>query len=160
MWQKLWKQRKIPSNDRVILAAHIIHRNLDGTEDKWIAAMIHEGFEVDEAHRFAAFMPMAFSRPVMERLGVGHFVETASVGPIDSVFFEIDLNIQPEYTASLRVARIQTELEILPRAVFKDIASTSAEVDVANRVYNSGETLKGSTLAASVGALYAPHVVR
>jgi hypothetical protein len=147
-------------NERVVQAALIIHRNIEQTEDVWIAEMVREGFEAGEANRFAAFMPMAFARPVMEQLGAKEFVETVSVEAGDGAFFDILLENQPEYVASLHVGRLRRFLDPAPAKIIADIASTSAEIDAANHVFNEGSTLKDATVASTIGALYAPYVIR
>jgi hypothetical protein len=147
-------------NERVVRAALIIHRNIEQTEDVWIADMVRDGFDVGEANRFAAFMPMAFAQPILEQLGAREIVETASVAAGDGSFFDVLLENQPEYVASLRVGRLRRFLDPAPAKIIADIASTSAEIDGASRAYNEGKTLKNATVASAIGELYAPYVIR
>jgi hypothetical protein len=153
-------QENHQSDKRVLEAARVIAANLDGGEQRSISALIAAGFEVGEAHRFAAFLPMAFSRPVLERLGVSTTSNRVAVTADDGAYFTVELDHQPEYVAGLRVARVQKEMELAPPEVFKKIALASADLDAANVALNAGSSLSGATFAAAIDSLYAPYVIR
>jgi len=56
---------------RLLEAIHIMGAAQAGTQDRdIILALTHAGFTQLEADKLMAFVPLAFSRPILEELGV------------------------------------------------------------------------------------------
>ncbi len=154
-----WKFGRLPEQ-RVIAAAEILAAHLLAEEDVQIEAFTAGGFTVGEAHRFIAFLPIAFSRPVLEELGITNFVPTVGVPTADGGEIRAILKRQPEYVAGLALARRHRREGRMNHDVYKAIAGSSAEIDAVSKALNQGADLKGSTIAtALVGHACAIHIV-
>lgn len=139
-----------------ILAAHPL---LD--DDELARLLVAEGFEESPAYRIAAFLPSAFARPLLERLGVSTFVDRASVPKPNGGRFEVALSRQPEYVEALALAREHWRTGVLPREVYETIALGSAELDSVNAALNAGQDVAGATVATALACpSQADHVIR
>ena len=93
------KQAKRMTSERIIQAAE----TLAGTPlDQQIKALKENGFSEGEAHRLVALLPLAFSRPMLEELGIKHFVPVVTAVARDGTPIEAMLMRQPEYAIGLR----------------------------------------------------------
>src|SRR5689334_4029345 len=122
-------QRRLLTQRRLIHAAETLARILERDEDEQIAALREAGFEEAEAHRLVALLPMAFSRPVIEELGVHHFVPDVTARDADGSLVKARLVRQPEYVAGLRLARAHRKKGIMDHEVYKLMAGSSEDLD-------------------------------
>ena len=149
------------SEARLIRAAETLARTLDHGGDEQVAALKRDGFDEGEAHRLVALLPLAFSRPVLEELGVRYFVQEVTAHETDGTLVRADLRRQPEYVAGLRLARAHRRRGVMDHEVYKRIAGSSADIDAASKALNAGVDLAGATTAWSlVGSDVARHLVR
>jgi len=129
--------------------------------DQQIEALRDNGFSEGEAHRIVSLLPLAFSRPVLEQLGVKHFVPVVTAVARDGATVEASLMRQPEYAAGLKVARKHRQKGVMDHEVYKAVAGASADIDAASNALKSGASLVGSTIASSlVGHDIAEHLIR
>ena len=160
-FMRLFWRRKGTENARLIQAAGAISRTLECTEDAQIAALRQEGFDEGEAHRLAALLPIAFSRPVLEDLGVRNFVRQITAYDADGSLVTADLLRQPEYVGGVRLAREHRKRGLIDPEVYERICHSSADLDAASNALNSGADIKGATIASAlVGTSVARHLVR
>jgi hypothetical protein len=104
---------------------------------------------------------MAFSRPVLEELGVRHFAQDVTGRTSDGRLVRAALMRQPEYAAGLKLARAHRQNGAMDHDVYKRITGSSAEIDAASRALNEGADITGSTVASSlIGPEAARHLVR
>lgn len=146
---------------RLIQAAETLARTLEFDEDQQIAALRQDGFEEAAACRLVALLPIAFSRPVLEELGVRNFDPEVTAQNVDGSMVKAKLMRQPEYVGGLKLARIHRKKGIMDHEVYKRIAGSSAEIDAVSHALNEGADIDGATIAtALVGATIARHLVR
>jgi hypothetical protein len=126
----------------LLQAVKILAACLRSGEVDEVGALVSEGFALDVAHRLAAFVPSAFARPPLERLGI-RFSDEMSVKSPDGRDMHIVLAKQPEFVASLALAREHYSSGILPADTFETIVDSSAEVDVASKALNEGADIEG-----------------
>lgn len=138
------------SETRLIQAAETLAAAIELSELEQIAALRQDGFEEGEAHRLVAFLPMAFSRPVLEELGVRNFAPEVFADDADGTRMTAKLMRQPEYSGGLRLARAHRKRGIMNHEVYKRIAGSSAEIDVASKALNEGVDIAGATIASAL----------
>ena len=155
-WWHLHSKRM--TSERIVRAAETLARN---PIDQQIEALKDNGFSEGEAHRIVALLPLAFSRPVLEQLGVKHFVPVVTAVARDGTPVEAILMRQPEYAVSLKVARKHRRKGVMDHEVYKAVTGGSADIDAASNALNSGASLAGSTIASSlIGPDIAEHLIR
>lgn len=152
-----WRQPKRLSDERLIRAAEILARTLDSDEDQQVVALKKEGFEEGEAHRLAALLPLAFSRPILEALGIKDFVPLVTAGDAEGTQVEASLMRQPEYVAGLKIARKHMRHGVLDHEIYKRIAGSSADLAAVSSALDAGQDIRGATIAS---ALLWPNVAR
>jgi len=146
------------TSERIILAAETLAQT---PIDQQIEALRHKGFSEGEAHRIVALLPLAFSRPVLEQLGVKHFVPVVTAVARDGTPVKAMLMRQPEYAASLKVARKHRRKGVMDHEVYKAITGGSADIDAVSNALNAGASLAGSTIASSlIGPDIAEYLIR
>src|ERR1700761_7720944 len=96
-----WLKRRSISDREVLLAADILMS--EGNDERQIEMLTGAGIELAAAHRLATFLPLAFARPVIEEFG-GLISDQLSI-PVEGGHAIRLLSRQPEYVASLRLAR-------------------------------------------------------
>jgi hypothetical protein len=151
-------QKKRAARERIIRAAEILAQN---PIEEQIYALRDNGFSEGEAHRLVALLPLAFSRPVLEALGVKHFGPMVTAIGRDGTSVEASLMRQPEYVDGLELARIHRQRGVMDREVYKRVASSSADIDAVGKALTSGVSVIGATVASSlIGPDIAEHLVR
>ena len=155
-----WQKAEM-SEALLIRGATTIARHWDLSDDHKIEALRSDGFSEGEAFRLVALLPLAFSRPILEELGVRHFVTRITALKADGSSVSADLNRQPEYVGGLKLARAHRARGRMDHEIFKLIAASSADIDAASKALNAGEDIGGSTIASClVGAEIASHLIR
>jgi len=146
------------TSERIIRAAETLART---PIDQQIQALKDSGFSEGEAHRIVALLPLAFSRPVLEQLGVTHFVPVVTAVARDGTPVEAMLMRQPEYAVGLKVAREHRRKEVMDHEVYKAVTGGSADIDAVSNALNTGASLAGATIASSLlGPDIADHLIR
>ena len=146
------------TSERIIRAAETLAQT---PIDKQIDALKDNGFSEGEAHRILALLPLAFSRPVLEKLGVKHFVPVVTAVGRDGTPVEAMLMRQPEYAVSLKVARKHHRNKVMDHDVYTAVTAGSADMSAVSKALNAGASLAGSTIASSlVGPDIAEHLIR
>ena len=159
MW--LWRRTKPMSQAELIRAAETLARTLELGENEQVAALQREGFDEGQAWRLATLLPIAFSRPVLEDLGVRHFGPDISACGSDGKPVRAALMRQPEYVGALKLARAHRRTGVMDHAVYKRIAGSAAEVDAVSNALEAGADIAGAALASSlIGPGAVPHLFR
>ena len=134
----------------IVKASETIASSWDKDDHDQIAALKKAGFSEGQAWRLLELLPSAFSRPVLEELGITRFSPVVSVSLSDGSKVSARLSDQPEYVAGLEAARLHQKNGLLNHDVFKQIAASSAETDAVNKALNDGEDVLGSTIGPVV----------
>ena len=161
MWRRLFNARPRLTDQRVIDASVLIARRMeDGLEEPaQIEALRAAGFDAGEAHRFVAFLPSAFSRPVLEEFGV-RVSPTMSIPTPEGGDVKARLDRQPEYVAGLALARRHRQSGCMPHWAYVTITKSSAEIDAISNALNAEAKLEGAVVASAVvGTCFAEYVV-
>ena len=145
---------------QLIRAATILARNPSCGDAEVAQLLVKDGFAVAVALLLVAFLPSAFARPVLERLGVSEFVDTASVLMANGRLLNVRLFDQPEYVAALALAREHWVSGIIPRAVYETIVNRTSEIDAVSKALNEGADVDGATIAIALSDVHAEHIVR
>jgi hypothetical protein len=130
---------------RIFRAVEVMGENSRLDDEGLIDALLLEGFTAEEANQLVLFVPSAFARPVLENLGVEHFVETVSIPKKRGGSIEVPLSTVGVYTGALALIRGEVGAHAVPAEHFQSLATRSAEIDAANRALNAGVLLKGGT---------------
>jgi hypothetical protein len=146
---------------QIVRAAEVIAATWDSGEDGQLAALRRSGFDEGQARRLLALLPIAFSRPILEELGVVHFDPNVTVSGPDGTFLNVKLMRQPEYVQGLKVARDHRSKGVMDHDVYKLIASSSADLNAVDNALNEGADVTGATTATSLlDAKIALHLIR
>ena len=149
------------SEARIILAAGTLARTLDFDEYERSLALAADGFDEGEAWRLIALLPIAFSRPILEDLGVRRFVDEVTAHQADGTVITAKLTRQPEYVVGLRLARRHRRAGKLDLEVYKRVAGSSADIDAVSNALNRGMDVTGAAVASSLlGDEIARHLIR
>jgi hypothetical protein len=95
-------------NRNKVLEAIAVMGRMTGSDDRALAAeLVSTGFTTRDAEVLIRLVPLALSRPIMEQLGVSHFVESVSARNKADEWVQIPLASQPIYKSALKLAREQ-----------------------------------------------------
>lgn len=133
---------------RLLSAVTVLARTA-AAEDEWLTELRVLGFSESEAHRAIAFIPVGFSRPVLERLGVTEFADVASILLSNGETVEIRLGDQPEYVAALSAARDYFAQGSLSRDAFEAVMLRSADVAAISTALEKNADIRGGTIATA-----------
>ncbi len=147
--------------DRLIAAVGVLAEH-SGLPDADLARLlVAAGYEIGQAHRLIAFVPIAFARPALEELGISEFADSATIATEGGGCSEVLLSDQPEFDAALVLAREHRRFGAMPHDWYMAITETSAEIDAASRALNEGADISGAAIrTALVNADLAKYVVR
>lgn len=149
------------SESRLIQAAEVISTTLELDEEEQVAALESRGFTEAEACRLATLLPIAFSRPILEDLGVAHFDPEISAYEMDGSLVRAELMRQPEYAGGLRLARRHRKMGVMDHEVYKRICESSADLDGASRALDEGADLIGAAVSSAlVSTNVTRHLIR
>jgi hypothetical protein len=123
------------------------------------SALKSAGFSGREAALLVALVPSAFARPVLEKLGFTHFVESVSARNVDGEWVQVPLRKVQLYQLALTIARRHYAGGALDHEHYKGLASRSAELNAASNALNSGAKLGGSTIATALIGVSAEDLV-
>ena len=137
----------------VVDAISAMARNASISEDDLVELLQEKGYSRIDAEKLNAFVPSAFSWPVIKKLGLenlpSHFVAVSK----DGAEVQIDISSQHYFTAALTLAISTLEngwSSTVPRKTYEIVAGRSAEMNATNKVLDEGGSLEGATLSPLV----------
>ncbi|WP_137753304.1 hypothetical protein [Sphingopyxis sp. L1A2A] len=145
-----WRKAKPILEAQIVLAADVIAEMWDAGKDAQVAVLRRSGFDEGQARRLLAFLPLAFSRPILEELGVVDFDPNVTASGPDGTFLNAKLMRQPEYVQGLKIARDHRNKGVMDHEVYKLIASSSADLNAVDDALNEGVDVTGATIATSL----------
>src|SRR5437868_14593215 len=113
-----WWRREEMHEARIIRAAETLAQVFELDQGEQVSALQREGFTEGEAWRIITLLPIAFSRPVLEQLGVRHFVMRVTAQKADGQRVTAMLTRQPEYVAGLKLARRHRQNAVMDHSVY------------------------------------------
>ena len=128
-----------------------------GSDDGALAAaLVSAGFTMRDAKVLVALVPLALSRPILEQLGVSHFVENVSAKNEADEWLEFPLSSQPIYVTALGLAREQWRgAGLIDKEVYKGLAERCSTLNAMSNLLNAGASARGATLATALVCLRA-----
>jgi hypothetical protein len=121
-----------------------------------VSELVQTGFTKRDADLLVAFVPMALSRPILEQLGVSHFVERVSAKNRSGEWVESPLADQPVYTMALAMAREQRRgAGVIDKEAYKSLAQRCSSINAMSNASNAGVDVKGATVATALISLRA-----
>jgi len=141
---------------RLLEAIGIMGGAQAGAQDREILfALTHAGFTQREADLLMAFVPLAFSRPILEELGVAHFVDTVSAKNRSGEWIQVPLASQAVYQAALTFAREHRRVGLIDNEVFKVWALRCSQLAAVSNALDAGAEVRGATVATALIAIHA-----
>ena len=149
------------SEERLIRSAEIIARTWEGGYEEKVAALRLEGFTEAEAWRLIELLPMAFGRPILEKLGITNIGSKMSIMKPDGSSVTARLMRQPEYVGGVKLARAHLQYGRLDHQVYELIAGGCSSFDAVSKALEAGADLRGATIAYALhGEEIARYIVR
>jgi hypothetical protein len=129
---------------------------MGGAQDsEIILALTQDSFTQLEAELLTAFVPLAFSRPILEELGVAHFVDTVSAKSRSGEWTQVPLASQAVYQAALTFAREHRRVGLIDNEVLKVWALRCSQLAAVGNALNAGADVRGATVATALIAIQA-----
>ncbi|WP_144096048.1 hypothetical protein [Croceicoccus sediminis] len=145
----------------VMKAASLLAPMLDLDEPEQVAVLQSHGFGEGEAWRLINLLPIAFSRPVLEKLGVSNFSDTVEAVGQNGKVVRAKLEHQPEYLGAIKLAREHYARGVMDHNVFKRIVLSASEIDAVSNALNAGYDICGAAVATVLnGKEVAGHLIR
>lgn len=136
---------------RLLQAINIMGVAQAGTQDRDVVlALTRAGFTPLEADKLMALVPLAFSRPILEELGVCHLSDTVSAKNRSGDWVQVSLSSQKVYQLALTLAREHRRVGSMDHEVYKALACRCSQIDAASKALNAGADIKGATVAAAL----------
>jgi hypothetical protein len=143
------KLSDLVTRDRLLAAVRVFGERPADT-DALVDALIAAGFGNLESEMLAVFLPLAFGRVALERVGRIDFVETVSARTRRGQWVNIPLHDVPTYVAALALARESYRTRILAEGQFAAVAGWSAEVNVVSDALYKELSIDGAALATAL----------
>jgi hypothetical protein len=143
------------NRDRLLRAVGVFAEHAASDDERLIDALVAAGFERLESRMMSAFLPLAFGRVALERIGPMDFSETVGAKTRLGTWIQIPLRDVPVYGAALALARESYTNGIVPRAPFSAVATRSAEMNAVSDALDAGKRINGATLASALIVLSA-----
>ena len=131
-------------------AIEIMGRNAALNDREMISALNSAGFSARDSRVLVAFIPSAFARPVLEKLGVGHIVDSVSAPTNSGGWIEVPLNSVPIYNGALAIAHRRPAAGQVDPEYYGTLALRSAELSAASRALDAGANVKGASIASAL----------
>ena len=144
-------------NRHKLLEAIAVMGRTTGSDDRALAAeLVSAGFTTRDAEVLVALVPLALSRPILEQLGVSHFVDTISAKNKADEWIQFPLTSQRIYVTALGLAREQWRgAGVIDKEVYKNLAQRCSTIDAVSNLLNAGASAKGATVATALASLKA-----
>jgi len=112
---------------KLLKAIAVMGSHAGAKDGELFVALTDAGFTKLEAQLLEAFVPMAFSRPVLEDLGVAHFSEFVSAKTRTGRWEQVPLALQPVYVTALEIAREHRCHGLIDNKVFKTLSTSERD---------------------------------
>jgi hypothetical protein len=89
-------------------------------------------------------------QPILEELGVSHFVESVSAKNRSGEWVLVPLASQEIYQLALTLAREHRGVGLMDHEVFKALALRCSQIDAVSKALNAGADVRGATVAAAL----------
>jgi|HubBroStandDraft_1064217.scaffolds.fasta_scaffold317370_2 hypothetical protein len=134
--------------DEFIVKALSVIRSSPGLDDEAIfERLVSSGIEPSLADRLQAFLPMAYTRLLLEKSGA-RFSDCFEEEMPDGEVTQRPLSSEPAWNASITFARAEIARGISAQDLFS-VAGRSAELDAANQALNAGRKLDDGVFGPS-----------
>lgn len=112
-----------------------------------VKVLVGSGLPLGSAERLIAFLPIAFGRTVIRKLGTVKFSDSFSIQNKVGLF---QLSNEPIYRMAVEVAESISDYPEVSRDVFSAVALRSAELSAANKALKEEESIDGAEFGTVV----------
>jgi hypothetical protein len=127
----------------------------DADDEVLVNRLVSHGFARLEADRLAVFLPIAFDRVILERLGLKHFTTDFSVRDRRGKWVHRELASESVYVTGLELAREARATGVVSCEDFRAVVLRRAELNAANDALNQGLEIKDGCVASALVRLCA-----
>jgi len=139
----------------VLRAIDVMAVNDDCTDEELVHALVAAGFSKLDSKQLVCFVPLAFSRPVLERLGVTDIAESFSVMTGAGRWVEMQLSTQPVYSLAASIIGDPETMAAMSNQAFKRVITRCPMLNAANHALNTGSDVAGAACAVAFNNLTA-----
>jgi hypothetical protein len=139
----------------VLRAIDIITLNKECDDRGLVGALTRAGFSKLEAEQLVTFVPLAFSRPVLERLGVSNIPESFTVMTREGRWIHMSLASQPVYVLAASIIGDPQTMASMSNTAYKHLVTRCHMLNAANHALNVGEDLADTAVAVALNNLSA-----
>ena len=139
----------------VLRAIDIIALNRDCDDRQLVLALTRAGFSKLAAKQVVTFVPLAFSRPVLERLGVPNIPESFSVMTSAGRWIEMPLSSQAAYRLAESIIGDPDTMASMSNAAYKHLVTRCPMLNAANHALNVGDNLADAVVPVAINNLTA-----
>jgi hypothetical protein len=135
--------------DLLLRLTSVFEKHASNGDEVLVGALMEEGVTRIDAEKIAAFLPMAFARVILRRLGAKPS-STISAKTRDGLWIEVALAEQPIFVEAEALAADAFSTGAVPRGLYLAIAARSGELNAANNALNEGVDIRGSSIHAAL----------
>jgi hypothetical protein len=135
---------------RILQAVKLLSQHSDLDDRLLVAELSNAGFSTIEAHLLVVILPMAFSRPLLEKAGITHFSPTITATSRAGRRVEIPEKELPLFSEALAIAREHYRSGILDAMDYERITHRSADANALARALNEGLDVKVGSMASVI----------
>ena len=130
--------------DLVLAVTSIIATSTDADDAMLVEEIINSGIGRVDAEKLIVFIPLAFGRIMLSRLGTPLPSSLFKVRDAQGSWVAHSLDAEPLYHAACNVAQAVFTHGVVTREVYQQVMLRSTEVTLANQALNDGVTLDGA----------------
>jgi hypothetical protein len=133
----------------VLRAIDVMAVNDDCTDEELVHALVGAGFAKLDSKLLVCFVPLAFSRPVLERLGVTDIAESFSVMTRAGRWVQMPLTTQPVYVLAASIMGDPETMAAMSNVAFKRVVTRCPMLNAANHALNTGSDVTAAACAVA-----------
>jgi hypothetical protein len=128
----------------------------DDCDDAQLARILAQsGFSKLDSERLVTFVPLAFSRPVLERMGVTDIPQSFSAMTRTGRWVQMQLSSQPVYVLAASIMGDPDTMAFMSNATFKHLVKRCPMVSAADGLLNAGQDFSGAGMPVALSNMTA-----
>jgi hypothetical protein len=142
----------------VLRAIDIMALHDDSDDAQLVRVLAEAGFSKLDAEQLVSFVPLAFSRPVLERMGVTDIPESFSVMTRTGRWVEMPLSDQPVYVLAASIIGDPHMMAVMSNKTFKRLVKRCPMVNAADGLLNAGQDFSEAAMPVALSNLSAEEI--
>jgi hypothetical protein len=139
----------------VLRAIDIMAPHYDCDDAQLVRVLAEAGFSKLDAEQLVTFVPLAFSRPVLERMGVTDLPESFSVMTRAGRWVQMSLAEQPVYVLAASIIGDSDTMAAMSNATFKHLVKRCPMANAADGLLNAGQDFSEAAMPVALSNLTA-----